>query len=63
MICELQIKLGNGKTPLLYHSNQFLHEIIRACNCQNRYRLFEVYTKAANYPAGHGRTIDSVLVK
>ena len=32
MICELQIKLGKGKVPLLYHANHFVYEIERVCD-------------------------------
>ena len=63
MICELQIKLGTGKTPLHYHSNHFVYEIERVCDSKDRYKLFEAYTKASVDAAANGRLCDSILHK
>ena len=62
MICELQIRLGSGKTPLLYYSNHFVYEIERVCNSRERYKLFEAYNKASRHPTKHHLTIDSDLI-
>ena len=63
MICELQIKLGKGKVPLLYHSNHFVYEIERVCDSQNRFKLFEAYNKAFIFPTKHKGTVDSELTR
>ena len=46
MICELQIKLICDKVPFLLYSNHMVYEIERACKAQNRYKLFEAYSKS-----------------
>ena len=62
MICELQIKLGNGQLPVHYYSNKLIREIEQICDSQDFYQLFEAYTRALIYPADHGKTIDSSLI-
>ena len=61
MVCELQIKLGGGKTPLLYHANHFVYEIERVCASNDRFKLFEAYNKALIGPTTTGKTFDSGL--
>ena len=62
MICELQIKLNNGKTPLLFYSNRLIAEIEKVCEVNNWFKLYEVYRKALIYPAQHSLIIDSYLL-
>ena len=63
MICELQIKLGTGKVPILKYSNTFVYEIERVCDSRDRYKLFDTYNAALIYPTNHAQTIDSNLSK
>ena len=63
MVCELQIKLGSGRTASLYHSNHFIYEIERVCGSRDRYKLFEVYAKGLHYSSKHKATFDSHLVE
>ena len=63
MICELQIKLGSGRTSPLYHSNHFIYEVERVCSSKDRYKLFEVYTKGLHYSTKHKETFDSNLLE
>ena len=62
MICELQIKIGTGVTPLLYKSNHLLYEVERVCASMDPYMLFEVYTKTIGERAKEGLTTDSTMV-
>ena len=51
MICQVTLKLVKSEGHFLSHSNSFLHEIGRACESKDRFRLLEAYNKAIIYPA------------
>jgi len=63
MICELQVKLGREKTPLLYNSNHFVYEIERVCDSNNRFKLFEAFNKSFIGPTLEYNTYDSELTR
>ena len=58
-ICELQIKLSAGPTPVTYYANHLVYEIERVCASKDRFKLFEAYGKALLHPTDHGLTVDS----
>jgi len=45
MICELHIKIGDGKPALLSESNNFLCQIEKICSRKDKKMLFEAYNK------------------
>ena len=53
IVCELQIKTGDGTVPPLYHGNHAVYEIERLCDSKDRVKLADGLNKLLLYPTNH----------
>ena len=53
IVCELQIKTGDGTVPPLYHGNHSVYEIERLCDSRDRVKLADGLNKLLLYPTNH----------
>lgn len=60
MICELQIKLGDGHLPRGYEEQHFIYELIRCISLKSNYALNDVFITRLKRLV-HQRKIDADL--
>ena len=57
IICELQIKVGDGNYPPLYYANHKIYEIERLCDSEDRIKLADGLNRLVLHPTKNGKII------